>query len=308
MNKYLTPLAIVASFSTLAFITGCSSSDSNTASVPPNAVVIDDTNAVGIVLGVTQTSAEPVEVLEVIGVETTRVPNLYKALDIIKPLLTNISTVNASTSVDISRELPCANNNGDGTISGSEITAEDGTTTTSGSASFSNCTFISDFESITIDGNLSFSFSDNLSDDYTSSVSGSITMSILVNNDSSLGDVSDNGFTANSFSGNGTFTFSGFVFSETGNNFDNTYNIDQLTYAIDFVIDGTQGGGYLVTLNAPLTESGVNPISDCHGSGHIIITGANGTTAEGIFNNDDTVTIKANGEIIQSAFSYCNFF
>ncbi len=312
MNKYLALSTTTALFSAFFFITGCSSSDSGTTSVPANAVVIDNTNAVRIVQEAIESGDNPTETLELIAVETTQMLNLYKVLDIIKPLLTNTQTIDVATGIDISKEITCDNDDGTGTLSvtGTEITAEDGTTTTSGTASFINCTFNETNGSGTLDGSLSFLFSDNeITGDYTLSVSGSITTSISINNDLIILNALDNGLLSNTPSINGTFSFSGFVFSETGNSIDNTYSINEMTYAIDFVIDGTQGGGYLVTLNAPIAESRRATLfrDDCHESGHILITGANGSTAEGIFNNMDTVTVKANGEIIEPAYPYCAF-
>ncbi|MBE9567392.1 MAG: hypothetical protein IMF14_01765, partial [Proteobacteria bacterium] len=99
------------------------------------------------------------------------------------------------------------------------------------------------------------------------------------------------------------FSFTGIDFAETGNDLvfgSETYTLSRATFAIDFVASGTSGGGFLISLNAPIVESS-GGYSSCPESGHILITGASGTTAEGIYNGDGTMTIKANGEIVNAA-------
>lgn len=274
MNKFLSLSTSSALILSAFLVTGCSSSGDGgggTATVPANAVVIDSANAEAIV----QTAASSGNTLgSALAVETTQIMSLQSALNSIQPLLKNVSTAHTATGVDFTE--PCTNG---GSISGSGTNADDGTTyTDSGTASFNSCNeggFI-------INGSMTFSESGNyVTGDYTADASGSITM------------------TFNNESGSGSFSFTGFVLSETGNYQDFTYSINQLTYAIDFVTNGSQGGGFLVSLTAPIVESNGD---FCPESGHITITGANGTTAEGIYNGDGvTMTIKANGTVVNAS-------
>ena len=96
-----------------------------------------------------------------------------------------------------------------------------------------------------------------------------------------------------------TFSFNGFDFAENGNVTSGTYTITKLTYSIDFTTNGSAGGGYLMELTAPIVESTGGLVS-CPESGAIKITGANSTTAELIYNGDGTVTIKANGVVVDA--------
>ncbi len=272
MNKFITLSTSTAVLLYALLIAGCSSSDdggtTTTARVPANAIVIDATNAETTVQAATSSTTT---LGSTISVETTQVLSLKSALNTIRPKLKNISTANVAAGVDFSE--PCTDG---GSISGSETSTDDGTTyTESGTASFNNCIE----GSLTINGAISFAESGNyVTGAFTDDISGSITMTF-------------NG-------GSDSFSFSGFVFSETGNKLNFTYTINELTYTIDFIISGTQGGGFLVGLLAPIVES--NGFG-CPESGHILITGANGTTAEGIYNNDGTMTIKANGADITTA-------
>jgi len=268
MNKFIA-LSVSTMFITgIVLSTGCSSSDSGSSgpAVPVNAVAIDNTNAETTVQSALSSATT---LSSVLSVETTQVLGLKSALNTIKPILENISMTDVATGVDFSE--PCADG---GSISGSGTESDDGTTySRSGSVSFNNCTELG----FTINGRVTFSSSENyMTGGYTNNFSGSLAMTFN--------------------SGSDSFKFSNFAFAETGNNFNYTYTISQLTYAIDFVINGTQGGGFLVTLTAPIIESTGN---FCPESGHITITGANGTTAEGIYNGDDaTLTIKANGTVV----------
>ncbi len=155
-----------------------------------------------------------------------------------------------------------------------DVTSNGDNTTESGTASFSNC---NDYNLI-LDGSISYTSTDNNLGDYTDNVSGSLALS-----------APDSGLLIN---------FNGFVINETGNYFDYTYTVNQLTYSIDFVSENGSSGGYLVTLTEPIVESSVGEFFSCPESGHITITNANGTTAEGIYNGDDTMTIKANGAVV----------
>lgn len=275
MNKLKTLSISTALLSSITLITACSSDDggSSAASVPANAIVIDSTNAETTVLTAANSAASLESAFSALGVETTQSLSLEDTLDIISPLVNNLSN-NASqnSATGIAIDEPCPDG---GSISGSATESTNGTTTTdSGSVTFSSC----NYSGFIINGSFSFTDTSDLSTgDYSDNASGSITMS-----------------DANS---NSSFSFTGFVYAETGDNFNFTYTTTQLTYAINFVANGTAGGGFLVTLTAPIVESNGDR---CPESGHLTITGANGTTAEGIYNGDGTMTIKANGEIVNT--------
>jgi hypothetical protein len=271
MNKYLTLSTSAVMLSGLFLFTGCSSSSDDggtpVASVPANAIVIDETNAETTV----QAAVGSATTLgSVFSVETTQVLSLKSALNTITPILKNISTIDVATGTDFSEDCT-----GGGTVSGSSTETDDGTTySESGTVSFNNCIE----QGFTINGTVTYSSSGNyVTGAYTDNFSGSLTMTFN--------------------SGSDSFNFSNFAFAETGNYSNYTYTISQLTDAIDFVINGTQGGGFLVTLIAPIVESDGNY---CPESGHIKVTGGNDTTAEGIYNGDGTMTIIANGTVVRT--------
>ena len=280
MNKFLT----IATSTTLligAFlITGCSSSDdgggSGTATVPANAIVLDSTNAESTIATLVSSLDTFGSTLDsVITVETIPVMGLNAALEIIEPLIKNRlknSGIDLTTGVAFSEGGACT---GSGTFSITGDSTDDGTTfSDTFTATFNNCIE----SSLTINGTVSGTFTENISTGaYADNVSGSLTITVVTSTDTV------------------SISFNGLSFQETGNNLNFTYTTTQATYAIDFVINGTQGGGFLVSLTAPIVESNGD---NCPESGHITITGANGTTAEGIYNGDGTMTIKANGEIV----------
>ncbi len=271
-KTFITSAALVSG---LFLITGCSSSDDSGggASVPANAVVIDSTNAESTVLAAASSASTLESTFSALGAETTQILGLESALDIITPLVKNLSNnTSQNTATGITFNEPCTSG---GSISGSFTETTSGTTTTdSGSASFNSC----NESGFIINGSLSYTeTSDSVTGVYSDNSSGSITM--------------------NDTSSNSSFSFTGFVYAENGNSQLFTYTTTQLTYAINFVANGTAGGGFLVTLSAPIVESTGD---SCPESGHITVTGANGTTAEGIYNGDGTMTIKANGAIVNT--------
>lgn len=273
-NSAKTLTTSAALLSGLFLITGCSSDDGSGgggAAVPANAITIDSTNAESTVLSAATSAASLESAFSALGVETTQSLSLESTLDIISPLakdLLNSATSNNATGVTISE--PCTDG---GSISGSVTESTNGTTSTEiGSVSFNSC----NFSGFIITGSFSFNETYDLSTGiYTDNSSGSITM--------------------NDANSNNSFSFTGFVYAETGNTLTFTYTTTQLSYAINFVSNGSSGGGFLVTLSAPIVESTGD---SCPESGHITITGANGTTAEGIYNGDGTMTIKANGVVV----------
>ena len=275
MNKYLKFTASAVVLSGLILITGCSSGgDSGTPApivpvVPANATVIDAINAEPLV----QVAVSSATALgSALSVETTQVLSLKSAINIIQPLLKNISTANVAAGATFSD--PCS---GGGSISGSTTETNDGTTfTEEGTANFNNCVE----SGFTINGSVDFNFSENIMGVHTEEVSGTLTLS----------------FSSESFS------FSNLTYEVTGNNQLFTYTINQLTYSIEFDFS-TESGGFLVTLSAPIVENSMDG-DLCPESGAVKITGGNSTTAEGIYNGDGTMTIKANDAVI-NAVAFC---
>ena len=282
MYKTFTLSASAALISCLFLITGCSSSDdggttTTTSSVPANATVIDANNAEAMVEAI---SSSLTTFNQALAVETTPVIGLNAALDIIEPFLENHSSnsaANLATGVTESDVCP-----GGGTFTDTFTETTDGDTlTVSGTISFVNCIVpIDTLTSFTINGSLTYNESENnVTSAYTDSVTGTISIAIVSSTD------------------NITISLTGINFLETGNNQLFTYTTTQSAFALVVVVNGTTEVAILATLSAPIVESdGVF----CPESGHILITGGNNTTAEGIYNGDGTMTIKANGVVVNA--------
>jgi hypothetical protein len=280
MNRFLTLPTYFSFIISAILLTGCSSgSDGSGSTIPANAIVIDETNAEQVVLSaasVADTFNDSLNNLA-LGVETTPVIGLKTALNIVLPLIKNRSNndgIDLATGATYSDSGACS---GGGTFSVSGNETEDGVNpyTESGSATFVNCSE----SGFTIHGSLTFSASqDSSTGDYTDNVSGSLSMTVSGQDDTV------------------TLKMTRIDFKETGNNYTGTFTTNALTFTIDFVSNGKGSGGFSVTLLKPIVE---NNASGCPESGHIQVTGANNTTAEGIFNGDDTtMTIKANGSVV----------
>lgn len=282
MNKSITLSTFAAVFSLLFIITGCSSSDdggSPASAVPANATVIDDTNAETII----QSMASSLNTFEsalnqAFAAGATPVIGLDAALDIVKPMMKNSSNnsgIDLATGVAFSESGACEGAGG-GTFSISGDESDDGTNySETVTAIFTACDIGS---GITIDGNLSGTFTENSSTGaYTDSISGSLSVTVVSTTDTVK------------------VSFTGLNFQETGNNDNDTYTTTQTTFALVVVVNGNTQFALLAELSAPIVESNGDY---CPESGHILITGGNGTTAEGIYNGDGTMTILANGSAV----------
>lgn len=284
MNKFLTLAASAALISGQLLITGCSSSDDSSggvAAVPANATVIDDTNAEAIIqsmaasLGIFEQSLD-----QAFAAGTTPVIGLNAALDLVKPMIKNStknSGVDLATGVAFNESGTCEGEGG-GTFSVSGDETDDGTNySETVTATFTACDIGS---GLTIDGTLTGTFTENRSTgEYTDSISGSFSVTLVSTTETVK------------------VSFTGLNFQETGNNIADTYNTSQSTFALVIEVDGTTQFALLAQLSAPIVES----TGDfCPESGHILVTGANGTTAEGIYNGDGTMTIKANGTVVRT--------
>ena len=282
MYKTFTLSASAALISCLFLITGCSSSDdggtTTTASVPANATVIDATNAETMVATISSSLRTFDQAL---AVETTPVIGLNAALEIIEPFLKNHSSnsgANLATGITESEVCP-----GGGTFTDTFAETTDGDTfSVSGTISFVNCGVILDPQtSFVINGSLTYNESENnVTGAYTDSATGSISIALVTSTDTV------------------TISLTGINFQESGNNIDLTYTTTQSAFALVVVFNGTTEIAILATLSAPIVESN-NDIT-CPESGHITITGGNNTTAEGIYNGDGTMTIKANGVVVKT--------
>ena len=281
MNKYLTISAsTVLLFVGLFSITGCSSSDSAApgivpATVPANATVIDDTNAEPMIAAIASSRSALGQVL---AVETTPVMGLNAALDIVKPMIknrTNNTGIALATGGNLDEGGAC---DVDGTYSiiGDE-TGTDPNFTETTTATFTGC---DDGIGFIIDGSLSATFTENISTgEYTDNVSGTLSITIVSTTDTVK------------------VSFTGLAFEESGNNLDFTYTTTKSTFALVIVVNGTTQFAFLAELSAPIVESNGE---FCPESGHILVTGGNGTTAEGIYNGDTTMTIIANGTVLRT--------
>lgn len=285
MNKYLTISTSAALLSGLFLITGCSSSGGDggtttpTATVPANAVEINDTNAEATVaLSIsTVRSLDSINFDSIFAVETSPVIALTDALDIVKPMIKNrlnSSGIDPVTGTVFSDNGTCLDG-GTWSVSGDETYNPPNWSETF-TATFSNC---NEYDYI-IDGTVSGAFTENEdTGDYTDKITGSL--SVILTYDSTGKKTS----------------FTGVDFYEAGNWKNYTYTISKSTYTVDFIVDGVSSGGFLATLNADIVENS-GDYDYCPESGHIFITGANNTTAEGIYNGDGRMTIKANGTVV----------
>lgn len=263
-------------------ITGCSSSGDGAApgaTLPANATVIEDANAPAIISAV----ASSYNTLDqALAVEATPVMGLDATIDLIKPMIKHRlknSGIDLATGVAFSESEDCPYG---GTYSASGDETDDGVNySETVTATFINCSFFMD---TIIDGTVSGTFTENYETyAYTDSVSGSISVSITLDPD--------------------TFktSFTGLNFQESGNFSDGTYDKTVATFALDLQVNGTTQFAFLAELSAPIVESNGTP---CAESGHILVTGGNNTTAEGIYNGDGmTMTIKANGDVVDPNFN-----
>ena len=282
MNKILTLAATVALISGQLIITSCSSSDDGgggtatvPATVPANATVIDASNAESLIASIS-TSLSTFD--QAFSVGATPLIGLEAAVDIIKPMINNRSE---NTGLDLATGVAYSDSgNCDvaGTFSVTGDETDDGVNfSDTFSASFTSC---DDGVGFIIDGSATGTETENYSTgEYTDSFTGSISITFTSNTDTVK------------------VSFTGLDFSETGNNFNYTYTTSKATFALVVTVNGANQYGFLAQLSAPIVES----TGDfCPESGHILVTGANGTTAEGIYNGDGTMTIKANGTVVRT--------
>lgn len=286
MNKFITLSTSTAIFSGLLIINGCSSDSADvagggTAAVPANAITLDASNAESTVA----TSVTTVDALSfVLAAETAPAMGLLDALEIIQPRIDSIKTALKNTGIDPVNGV-AVSGSGDCDVSGTfSFTGDEGGTspnfTDSGTVTVVNCDDGVDF---VMNGTFSWVESWN---DVTGVYSETLTGGFSI-----TGTDPNNAF---------SFSFAGVDFAQNGNNFDGTYTITKATYSVSLVASGVGDFGFLAELTAPIVESSGGTFS-CPESGTILITGANGTTAEGIYNGDGTMTINVNGALVDGA-------
>lgn len=280
MKNLLTLFASTALLSGLFFITGCSSDDGGSsggvATVPANATVIDASNAESMVASI---SASLNTFSQAFAVGATPVIGLDAAVDIIKPMInkrSNNTGIDLATGVAYSESGNC---DVAGTFSVTGDETDDGVNySDTFTASFTNC---DDGVGFIIHGSATGTETGNYNTgDYTDSFTGSISITLTSNTDTVK------------------VSFTGLDFEESGNNYNGTYTTSKSTFALIVEVNGTTEYGFLAGLSAPIVET----TGDfCPESGHILITGANSTTAEGIYNGDGTMTIIANGTVVNAS-------
>jgi len=263
--KYFTHPILLGAALTLSGCLGGSSEDdtaSKAPGVPANAITITATNAEA-----TLKSAVVNKDLA-LALGTVSAPNitLEEALELVKKIRQSSNAVPA-TAAGVTETQNCP---GGGTQT---YTFTSSGNTDSGSMTLSNCVE----DGFTINGTLSYSDKDD-GTVYSRTASGNLSVASI--------DIS--------------VSFSGFDFAANGNYNSMTYTITKFTFALDVTANGRTGGGFLTELTVPIVES-TGGLASCPESGAIKITGASSTTAELIYNGDGTVTIKANGAVVNSA-------
>lgn len=232
------------------------------ATVPANAITITAVNAETTVASAVESKG----MATAFGIASAPDITLKQALELVKKIRTSVSATQA-TATGITQTENCT---GGGTITASYTVSGN---TDSGSIKLNNC--IED--GFTLNGTL------NYSDTYDPSTT--------VYSNTSSGSLSVAGTDM-------AISFNGLDFAINGNENNRTYTITKYIVAVDFTTNGTTGGGFLVELTAPIVESTGDL---CPESGAIKVTGANGTTAELIYNGNGTATIKANGVVVKSS-------
>jgi len=285
MNKFLTLSTSTAVLSSLFIITGCSSSDDGpaAATVPANAVVINETNAEATVAS-SVTSFDTLDTA--LGAEVAPAMGLKAALALVEP------------KIDAAKSA--LNNSGSDPVYGVAV-SDSGNCNVSGTFSFSGDES-GTFPSFSDSGTITMT---NCDDGFGFILNGSLSFTSSWNVET--GSYSDTGKGSMTIEGTGAqtfkFSFTGLDYAETGNDLvfgSETYTITRATYAIDFTANGISSGGFAVKLTAPVVESS-GGYDSCPESGTILITGANGTTAEGTYNGDGTMTVKANGVVVNAS-------
>ena len=292
MNKYLTISAsTMLLFAGLFLITGCSSSDdapvsatpTPTPTVPANAVEITAANAEATVAASVATASTFEDgIAAALAVETTPVIGLSGALDLVLPLIKdrlNNSGIDPVYGVAYNESGACFES-GTWSASGDEVFGETSSSDTF-TATFVNC---DDGFGFIIDGTLSGTVTEDYTMPYGYTLAVTGNLSLIVTGDSTV-----------------KISFTGIDFQKSGE-LGGTYTTTKSNFAIDFIVNGISSDGFLSELKADIFDSDG---FSCPESGHIFITGANDTTAEGIYKGGTTMEIWANGAIVEpSAVCY----
>jgi len=275
--------SIPTSVLSLLILSACSSSGGGgggSATVPANAITITANNAESTVTS----SVESFDQIDLaLGVDVTPTLGLLNALDLAQPLIDSALTAQLNSGVDIVSAADL-NRSRNCNVGGSfSVVGHEDATSLTGTFTSTNCN-----EGAGFIINANFTLSSVFDDvgNYDDTASGSISVNSTNTSEPVI------------------FSFSGLDYAENGNDLAfgaETYTVTRATFAIDFTTNGVSQNGFLVQLLAPIVESSGGDNS-CPESGTILITGANGTTAEGTFNGDGvTMTISANGTVINSS-------
>jgi len=249
MNTTFVKFPSICQISGAMILAGCtSSSDSGSSApaVPADAITITSANATSTVTSAVATANIA---LNAVGAEAAQAPTAMDIVNLVEDLRKNrTATSMLSTPTGATQSIGCT---GGGTI---DYSYSSTLTTESGSATFNSCTE----SGFTLNGTLSFnsSWTDPYGP-YSDHVSGSITAT------SGSYVISIN---------NLNFTNTGSTVNDYG---DAQYTINPFNYSINF----TGGGGFAVTLLAPVTgDDTIDAV--CPQAGTILVTGAGSTKAK----------------------------
>jgi hypothetical protein len=240
---------------------GCSSDDGGAgtaASVPANAVVIEEANAKDVVSQAAVGGSGLIDSVPLpVAIDAERAPSAHEIVQLVAEQLDRVRDLPVlNLPVGEVIDLPCDS----GSITANFTESE---TTASGTIVFNECLL----SGVTLNGTISFNAGlDPATQDYSLSLTGSLSAS--------------DGLTIT--------TLSGLVFNETGNDQTFEYSINTYTFTLDY----SDGDGFFTQLLAPIVgnEFEVCPVSPR--SGVVQVTGANNTRAKGTINADGTVTIE----------------
>lgn len=256
---------LLTGFVTLA---GCSSDDSSGAAIapPPNAIVLDDTNAVDTAMTTIDTTGM------LLGKGTTQTAS---AGNIIGQVLDQIRDNQRNSGIDLVAGITEAHSDTRDcvtdltTTNNTNIYTEVGnyTPTATGGSDSGTVTFVSCemAPGTTIDGKISYNGKWSSSDDsYTDNASGNLTMT----------------------TGSLVIALKNFSFKETGNDFTGDYEISVMQYVYN---PGTDG--FAVKTTTPITGN-VNDICDKPSAGVVLISGAVKTRVRATFGVGGILTVE----------------
>lgn len=252
--------------SSVVLLTACGDdddSDGGNATVPANAITIDDNNA-ALTLSAALKNRGFVEAFNTGSI------SIRDVIAVINGARDGIEKTPKSAIAAAHDTVTVCTGGGNATYSYSQS----GNTKT-GNLTFNAC-LVGTF---TLSGGWTYSeTSDPETSIYDKSFTGSVTMTGVVGEGETV-----------------TISLGNLDFAETGNKTAGTFTTTKFTLSMNFTISGISALGYLVELTFPIVESDGDL---CPESGTIRLTGANGTYAEIIYNSNNTHDIIANGTLV----------